>query len=194
MSDIMATQPPGPHQPPMYDDKGQYVPQQHPTQGLPPQYPPQGQYGQLPPPFADDEPPQGQIPPAPKPGSLQSIWDFCIDIVTNHYADGSGTATRREFWTFWLAKAIVVYGSLIIFAPAGVILGLGLIVPALALGARRLHETGRSGWWQALQIIPLLGWIIVVVMLCQPAKVTASSSSSGPTAPTSGATPRYRWE
>jgi len=69
-----------------------------------------------------------------------------------------------------------------------------VFIPKLALGARRLHETGRSGWWQALQVIPLLGWIIVLIMLCQPAKVTASSSS-GPVAPTSGqATPRYRWE
>ncbi len=83
---------------------------------------------------------------APKPDSLQATWDFCWDIFTNHYADGSGTATRKEFWTWWLAKVIVGYGSLLIFAPVGVLVVLALVIPTLALGARRLHETGRSGW------------------------------------------------
>lgn len=112
---------------------------------------------------------------APRPGSIQSIWNLCRDIVTNHYADFSGTTDRRTFWTFWLAKVIVCYASLVIFAPAGVSIILGAIIPTLALGARRLHETGRSGWWQALQIIPLIGIVIVLVMLARPAKVITAA-------------------
>jgi uncharacterized membrane protein YhaH (DUF805 family) len=78
----------------------------------------------------------------------------------------------------------------IVFAPAAVLLGLGLIIPAFALGARRLHETGKSGWWQALQVIPILGWIILAIMLAQPANVTSSEPSA-----LGQATPRYRrWE
>jgi len=36
------------------------------------------------------------IPAAPRPGSIQAIWDHCWDVVVNHYADFSGTATRRD--------------------------------------------------------------------------------------------------
>jgi uncharacterized membrane protein YhaH (DUF805 family) len=65
---------------------------------------------------------------------------------------------------------ITGYASLVIIPPVGVIIILGAIIPTLALGARRLQETGRSGWWQALQIIPLIGIIIVLIMLARPAK------------------------
>jgi uncharacterized membrane protein YhaH (DUF805 family) len=43
----------------------------------------------------------------------------------------------------------------------------------LALGARRLHETGRSGWWQLLFFIAFVGIIIVLIMQAQPAKVAS---------------------
>jgi len=112
---------------------------------------------------------------APRPGSIQSIWDLCYDVVANNYANFNGTATRREFWTWYFAKVITGYAALVIFPPAGLIIILGAIIPTLALGARRLHETGRSGWWQALQIIPLIGIGIVLIMLARSAKVITAA-------------------
>ena len=47
------------------------------------------------------------------------------------------------------------------------ILQLALLVPTLAVGARRLHDTGRSGWWLLIGLIPIVGWIILLVFLVQ---------------------------
>jgi uncharacterized membrane protein YhaH (DUF805 family) len=70
-------------------------------------------------------------------------------------------------------KLIVGYGPLLIFAPAGVAITLGVFIPKLALGSRRLHETGRPGWWQLLFLIPFIGTIIVLIMRAQHAKVAS---------------------
>lgn len=49
----------------------------------------------------------------------------------------------------------------------GIIVSLALFIPSLALGTRRLHDTGKSGWWQLLWIIPIIGWIVIIVFLAQ---------------------------
>ena len=51
------------------------------------------------------------------------------------------------------------------------ILQLALLVPTLAVGARRLHDTGRSGWWLLIGLIPIVGWIILIVFLVQSGTV-----------------------
>jgi uncharacterized membrane protein YhaH (DUF805 family) len=47
------------------------------------------------------------------------------------------------------------------------ILQLALLIPTLAVGARRLHDTGRSGWWLLIGLIPIVGWIILLVFFVQ---------------------------
>ncbi|WP_443678839.1 DUF805 domain-containing protein [Nocardioides faecalis] len=49
-----------------------------------------------------------------------------------------------------------------------------LFLPSLAVGARRLHDTGRTGWWQLLLLIPLLGFLVLVVMWLGSSKHTAN--------------------
>jgi uncharacterized membrane protein YhaH (DUF805 family) len=44
---------------------------------------------------------------------------------------------------------------------------LALLIPSLAVGARRLHDTGRSGWWQLIHLVPLVGQIVLIVFWCQ---------------------------
>jgi uncharacterized membrane protein YhaH (DUF805 family) len=51
-----------------------------------------------------------------------------------------------------------------IFTP---VLFLGLLVPGLAVGVRRLHDVGRSGWWLLIALVPLAGPIVLLVFACE---------------------------
>ncbi|HYM35713.1 MAG TPA: DUF805 domain-containing protein [Steroidobacteraceae bacterium] len=93
-----------------------------------------------------------------------------IGTCFTKYATFDGRASRSEFWWFilftWLATA-----ALSILSPAlSWVFQIGVILPTLAAGARRLHDTDRSGWFQLMWLIPLVGWIIVIVFMCQPPK------------------------
>jgi len=84
------------------------------------------------------------------------------------YADFSGRARRTEYWMFILIYTIIN----VIFAVLGldtlsVIVSLILLVPSISIAARRLHDTGRTGWWQLLFLIPIIGFIVLVVFLAQ---------------------------
>ena len=89
------------------------------------------------------------------------------------YADFNGRALRSEYWYFVLFTYILqlVLGVVASAAPSlgNAILGLvmlALIVPSLAVGARRLHDLNKSGWWQLLVFLPLIGIIVLIVFYC----------------------------
>lgn len=105
--------------------------------------------------------------------------------VLRQYADRAGRTRRKEYWMFTLVNLIIsiVLATLVVLATrdgvlnfdgnSGVlILGLlaGLytstvLLPSWAVGVRRLHDTGRSGWWLLIGLIPLIGWIVIIVFL-----------------------------
>lgn len=66
--------------------------------------------------------------------------------------------------------------------PLGTLFSLGTIVPTLAVAARRLHDTGRSGWWQLLMLIPLIGAIILLVWYVQRGESGSNAYGEAPTA------------
>ena len=91
-----------------------------------------------------------------------------LDPIQKHYADFDGRIGRQEFWMY----ALFVFGISVILNALrldviSMVVSLGLLVPNLAMGSRRLHDTGRSGWWQLLMFIPIVGWIIIIVLLAQ---------------------------
>lgn len=95
-----------------------------------------------------------------------------VSSVLSQYATFTGRARRSEYWFWVLATIIATVAAAIIDAVlgaqvVGLILALATIVPNLAVGARRLHDTGRSGWLQLIGIIPIVGWIILIVWFAE---------------------------
>ena len=87
------------------------------------------------------------------------------------YADFSGRSRRKEYWMFMLFYTVIYMVLLIIDGTLGMffftaIFSVISLVPSISITARRLHDTGRSGWWQLLAVfLPLLGLIILVVLV-----------------------------
>ena len=91
--------------------------------------------------------------------------------VLKNYAVFSGRTERKGFWMFILVNFVV---SLIIsfVAPLlgdksgiiGIIYMLAVLIPTWAVGARRLHDINKSGWWQLIALIPIIGGIWLIVL------------------------------
>lgn len=87
------------------------------------------------------------------------------------YAVFSGRARRKEYWMFALFATIISIVLAIIDYVIGVqILGLvfslAILLPGLGVTVRRLHDTGRSGWWFLFAFVPLVGCITLLVFVC----------------------------
>lgn len=94
------------------------------------------------------------------------------------YATFQGRARRSEFWWWVLFTfGLGIVGSIIDSilgtrnsSGSGLVEGvvnLAVLLPTIAVGTRRLHDTGRSGWWQLLWFVLVVGWIFLIVWLCQ---------------------------
>ncbi len=84
------------------------------------------------------------------------------------YADFRGRACRAEYWWFTLFDFLIGSAAAVIDANAdqtllAPLLNLALLLPGLAVAARRLHDVGRSGWWLLLGLIPLIGWLVLLI-------------------------------
>lgn len=89
-----------------------------------------------------------------------------ITVCFSKYADFKGRALRSEYWWFYLFTVLLGWGATLV-DPSGIVAGivnLALLLPVLAAATRRLHDTGRSGWWQLIALtiiglIPLIIWL-----------------------------------
>ena len=113
----------------------------------------------------------GQLPEAPvlrtiEPTSTRS-WLAMNEWITawKKCTDFQGRATRTEYWMYTL---IAVLLNLVVpfLGPLAVIYWLAAILPGLSVAVRRLHDTGRSGWWMFILLVPVLGVIAMLVWLC----------------------------
>ena len=99
--------------------------------------------------------------------NLQSSIKTCFQ----KFSDFNGRASRSEFWYFYLFAILVYVISIFIgiqmpfFFAVAAIFALILFVPTLAVTARRLHDTGRSGWWQLTAYIPYVGIIASIFLI-----------------------------
>ena len=97
-------------------------------------------------------------------------------VLKERFADFQGRARRSEFWWFYLfvmivfialyavVMALAFSGSGLLAAIGGIaflVVVLGLFIPYLAVAVRRMHDTGRSGWFLLIGMIPLVGLIVL---------------------------------
>ncbi|HEV8023373.1 MAG TPA: DUF805 domain-containing protein [Candidatus Nanopelagicales bacterium] len=101
-----------------------------------------------------------------------------VSYCLSNYANFNGRGRRSEFWWFYVFVVIVsavVQGLLAaifgadsgLYIVLGGLVGLALVIPLYAAGARRLHDTGKSGWLQLLVLIPCIGLIVLIVFWAQ---------------------------
>lgn len=100
--------------------------------------------------------------------------EYFVDALQK-YADFTGRATRTQYWMFILIYILISIAASLLDFVIGIslvstLLALALLVPSISIAARRLHDTDRSGWWQLIALIPLIGWIVLLVFLVQDSR------------------------
>ena len=107
---------------------------------------------------------------------------YYLDILTNKYADFNGRARRKEYWMWTLYYTIVLLFAMVLDNVLGlnfellgqnlgygwlyVTIGITHLIPGLGIVVRRLHDVGKSGWFYLIILIPLIGFIWVLVLFC----------------------------
>jgi len=119
-------------------------------------------------------------------------------VLTTRYVAFAGRAGRTEFWLYTLVSLLVVFAIAGTFdqllfpdlygedrgdGPILTVLGLATLLPGLSLGARRLHDIGKSGWWQLLLFLIVIGWIILFVWAIQPSQEGENKHGESPITP-----------
>ena len=108
------------------------------------------------------------------------------NLRSRRYFDFAGRSRRKEYWNYVLFYLLIYVGLLFIDAVTGTfsmeselgflsgLFALGTLIPSIAAATRRLHDTQRSGWWQLIIFIPVIGFIVLVVFLAQDSKTETS--------------------
>lgn len=103
-----------------------------------------------------------------------------------NYAVFGGRARRTEYWMFVLFNMIV---AVVLAAAVGLLGGpgflntiysLGVLIPSLAVSVRRLHDTGRTGWWLLIGLIPLIGFIVLLIFFVKDSDPENNEYGSNP--------------
>ena len=90
-----------------------------------------------------------------------------ISTCLLNYATFSGRAGRPEFWWFFLFQLLLMMAVSTVSERLTGLVNIALLLPSLAVGARRLHDIGKSGWWQLLMISGI-GFLVLVYWWVQP--------------------------
>lgn len=107
-------------------------------------------------------------------------------VVLERFAKFDGRAGRSEFWWYVLAN-IIVYAVLLILGQVSSIFlvlyalfALAMLIPTIAAGIRRLHDTDKSGWLMLITFVPLVGGILLIVFMAMEGTPGPNRYGSGP--------------
>ena len=93
-----------------------------------------------------------------------------INTCFSKYAAFEGRASRSEYWWFFLFTFLVSLATGMVSDTLSGLFSLGVLLPSLAVGACRLHDVNKSGWFLLLWFIPLIGWIVLIFWAVQEGK------------------------
>lgn len=90
------------------------------------------------------------------------------------YVDFRTRSTRSQFWWWMLWSLLIGFAAAILDAalgmgdsgPVNLLTSLAMLLPSIAVSIRRLHDIGRTGWWYLMVIVPLIGWIVLLIFFC----------------------------
>ena len=112
--------------------------------------------------------------------------------VLSEWNNFDGRAGRQEYWMFFLFNIVIAFGIIALSSLAGMVMDilgtlgslvyvlycLAIILPSVAVGIRRLHDTGKSGWFMLIAFVPCIGAIALLVLLALPGE--ADQNQYGP--------------
>ncbi len=89
-----------------------------------------------------------------------------IKICIRKYIDGGGRASRSEFWYFVLYTLITQACLDTIYHPLAAAFGMAVSLPSISAAIRRLHDIDRVGYWLLIGMVPIIGWVALIIWLC----------------------------
>jgi len=109
--------------------------------------------------------------------------EWYLKVMMENFSNFSGRARRKEFWMWYLFYVIVLIVAMILDGVLGtgfeisygvttpygwiyIIAALAHVIPGLAVSVRRLHDLGKSGWFMFISLIPIIGGIWLLVLMC----------------------------
>jgi uncharacterized membrane protein YhaH (DUF805 family) len=108
--------------------------------------------------------------------------DWFIDPIKNHYFDFEGRVTRKAYWMFSLFSILVMVALSAFSSTVGTAVAVALALPSLGLAARRLHDVGKSGWWQLVSFIPFIGLVVIIYLLVKQGETGPNKYGNDPRA------------
>lgn len=118
--------------------------------------------------------------------TVQELKAIFLHVVKDNYCNFNGRASRYEYWWFVVINIVfscvcTLLDQLVGIAIFSGLLSLALLLPGLGLSVRRLHDINKSGWWLLLALIPLVGWIVIIVWAAQKGDEAANDFGEVPT-------------
>lgn len=104
--------------------------------------------------------------------------EWYLKVLQQHYVDFGGRARRKEYWMFCLMNFFIVIGltiaSVVGVSATGIesfsalppLYNLAVLLPAIGVSVRRMHDIGKSGWWLLVGFVPLIGALVLLYFAC----------------------------